>query len=383
MPKLDSPLLLTPDLKTKLWGRSKLDPLYPGFPEGESAPSPRRRTPPKTAARKAGSRDVRSPDTTEARIGEAWLTGDGATFRNGPVAELTLGEAARRWPAELLGDAANEQQFPVLAKFLFTDDWLSVQVHPDDEYARRHEKAPGKAEMWYFIDCGRQAQVALGLKPGTTREELAAACRERRSRELLQIFRPEKGEAAFLPPGTVHALGPGLVLFEAGENSDVTYRLDDYGRVDEKQRPRELHLERGLETVRAELPPYRNLPRLEFSTPFGARRFVMACPHFAVEEIVLETRATFTGSPARAEGLAVTVGEGRVETAAGWLGYRIGQTWLVPPGVLGFRLVPEEPTRLLRFYLPDLERDFRQPLIQLGVPPDTIRQVVLGDRAIG
>jgi mannose-6-phosphate isomerase len=383
MPKLDSPLLLTPDLKTKIWGRSNLDPLYPGVPEGESAPSPRHRGSPKMTDRKAGGRGTRSPDTAEARIGEAWLTGDGATFRNGPVAGLTLGEVARRWPAELLGEAASEQQFPVLAKFLFTDDWLSVQVHPDDEYARRHEKAPGKAEMWYFIDCDRQAHVALGLKPGTTREELAAACLEQRSRELLQIFRPEKGEAAFVPAGTVHALGPGLVLFEAGENSTVTYRLDDYGRLDEKQRPRELHLERGLETVRPEVPAYRNLPRLEFSTPFGARRYVMACPLFAVEEIVLESRATFTGSPARAEGLAAIAGEGRVETTAGWLGYRTGQTWLVPPAAPAFRLVPEEPTRLLRFYLPDLERDFRQPLIQLGVAPDTIRQVVFGDQGIG
>lgn len=379
MPKLDSPLLLTPDLKTKIWGRSQLDPLYPGFREGKPARSPSHCGSPKTTDRKARGRDARSPDTTEARIGEAWLTGDGATFRNGPVAELTLGEVARRWPAELLGEAANDQQFPVLAKFLFTDDWLSVQVHPDDEYARRHEKTPGKAEMYFFIDCGRQAQMALGLKPGTTREELAAACRERRSRELLQVFRPEKGEAAYLPPGTVHALGPGLVLFEAGENSTVTYRLDDYGRVDERHRPRGLHLERGLEVVRVELPSYRNLPRLEFSTPFGARRFVMACPRFAVEEIVLEARATFTGSPARAEGLTVTAGEGRVETAAGWLGYRMGQTWLVPPGAPDFRLVPEEPTRFLRFYVPDLQRDFRQPLIQLGVPPDTIRQVVFGD----
>ncbi len=368
MPGLDQPLLLAPDFKEKIWGREQLDPLY-GSNETDSDSSSRRSRRPAN----------RVPQPKARRIGEAWLTGDGARFMTGPVSGLKLAEVLARSRAELCGSRWTADYFPFLAKFLFTSDWLSMQVHPDDDYAAVHEKSRGKTEAWYVIKRDEDASIALGLGPGNTRAALESACRAGRSRDLAQCFRPKPGEGVFVPSGTLHALGPGLVIFELSETSDVTYRLDDYGRLDNRGRPRDLHLERGLETVRLDAPAYRDLARLEFEEPFGTRRYVVACRYFAIEVLVVEERHTFPPPPDRVEALAVIEGEGRVETACGWLAYAPGQTWLIPPGSVAYRLVPEEKSRFVRFYVPDLDRDFRQPLRKRGVAAEEIGKVVFRD----
>lgn len=364
MPALDQPLLLAPDFKEKIWGREQLDPLYHG-PGTDSHNQSTRSQP---------ARQARPP--ARRRIGEAWLTGGDAIFMTGPVAGLTLGEVFARSPAELCGRSWKADYFPFLAKFLFTSDWLSMQVHPDDDYALRHERSQGKTEAWYVITRNETAEIALGLRAGTTRAELESACRLGRSREISQSFRPKLSEAVFVPSGTLHALGPGLVIFELSETSDVTYRLDDYGRLDNRGRHRPLHLERGLATVHTEAPAYRDLPRLEIEEDFGGRRYAVACRYFAIEVLAVESRCTFAPPPDRVEMLAVIGGEGRVETSRGWLAYAPGQTWLIPPASEPYRLVPEEKSRLIRSYVPDLDRDFRQPLAKLGIQHELIRKVV-------
>ena len=365
MPELDQPLLLAPDLKEKIWGRERLDPLY----HSEDAEG-------SDASRRSRDSGKRAPQPKARRIGEAWLTGDGATFRTGPVSGLTLGEVFARSPGELCGSRWKADYFPFLAKFLFTSDWLSMQVHPDDGCALRHEKSRGKTEAWYIIERDENASIALGLVPGTTREALESACRLGRSREVAQSFRPKAAEGVFVPSGTLHALGPGLVLFELSETSDITYRLDDYGRLDHRGRPRDLHLGRGLESVRLDAPVYRDLPRVDFEEDFGSRRYVVACRYFALEVLAVDSLHKAQPPPGRVEALTVVAGEGRVETSRGWLAYVTGQTWLIPPGSEPYRLVPEETSRFIRFYVPDLDRDFRKPLVKRGVAPDVIRRLV-------
>jgi len=371
MPTLDTPLLLAPDFKEKIWGRENLEPLYPApdMDPGDRDPA--------AAAVSTESSSPGSANATFPQIGEAWLTGEQAMFLTGRVAGLTLGEVMNRWPMEICGRQCDA--FPLLAKVLFTSDWLSMQVHPADEYAARHEKSRGKTEAWYFIDCQRDAEIALGLPAETTRAALEAACREARSLEFANRFRPKPAEVVYVPAGTLHALGPGLVLFEVSETSDVTYRLDDYGRLDATGRPRQLHLERGLETTQLDAPTHRDLPKLEFQEPFGKRRYAVACRHFALEELGLREASKLEASKDRVECLAVISGAGRVEIEAGWLAYRPGQTWVVPAGSGAYRLVPEKPSRLLRFYVPEIERDFRQPLARRGVAPEMIRRVLFDD----
>jgi len=351
MPKLDAPLQLSPAFQPKIWGRRDLGPLY-------QRPGMFRRR------RRSEEGVALAPAIATAElIGEAWLTGDEARFMNGAVSGQTLGEVSRQYGPELHGKSWKGDRFPILAKFIYTSDWLSVQVHPDDAYAAVHDSGNvGKCEMWYILKADRGASFLLGLKPKTSIEALRAACEDGFSKKLLRLFHPETNEAVFVPPGTVHALGPGLVLFEAEQNSDLTYRLDDFGRLGLNGKPRPLHLEKGMEVARVDALAHRALPPVVLREPYGSRRLVVACRTFAVEELTLRRAASFAGSPERVEALAVAAGDGRVETGAGWLGYRTGETWLIPPATASYRMVPRVPTRLLKFYVPDLARDFVQPL---------------------
>jgi mannose-6-phosphate isomerase len=370
MATLDGPLQLSPVFKPKIWGRRDLGPIFdlsettprglPRYDRGHTRPRP--------------SSDQAPPETP---IGEVWLTDDESKFLNGLVAGMTLAQAAKAYGPELSGSRWSEPRFPILAKFLYTSDWLSVQVHPDDDYARLHDPgSAGKVEMWYVVERRKDAEILLGMNRGATKEMLRAVCAEGKGKELLHAFHPHAGEAIFVPPGTVHALGPGLVLFEVEQNSDLTYRLDDFGRRGLDGRPRPLHWDKAIEVIREDQTSLRNLPRLEFLEPFGKRRYVLACRHFAVEELMFNRAANLAGTPERVEILSLLDGNGRVETEAGWLGSKKGETWLVPPATRQYRLVPNEEIRLLKFYVPDLDRDFRQPLKRHRIAGAEIARVV-------
>jgi mannose-6-phosphate isomerase len=357
MPKLNAPLKLSPVLKPKIWGQRDLSPLYDGL------------------AYETGARPGSSVESEP--IGEAWRTGEESRFLSGPVAGMTLGEASEKFRTELHGSSWKGRRFPILAKFIFTNAWLSVQVHPDDRYAKAHESGSrGKCESWYIVQADPKAEVLLGLKPNTTLEMLRTACEKGASKQLFHRFHPKAREGVFVPPGTAHALGPGLVLFEAQENSDITYRLDDFGRLGLDGKPRPLHLEKGLAVTKPELPPHRNLPRVVLREPFGSRRFVVASRYFAVEEWTLRNTAHCKAVPERVETLAIIAGEGRVKTPSGWLGYRAGDAWMVPPGAGQYRLSPVEKTRLLKFYVPDLERDFRRLRASRGFKAGQVNKIL-------
>ncbi|MGH9397585.1 MAG: type I phosphomannose isomerase catalytic subunit [Terriglobia bacterium] len=362
MLKLNEPLQLSSVFKEKVWGRRDLTPLYPDH----------------WTTFRGDNVNIRYPrGKGKNLIGEVWLTDDEATFTNGPLAGMTLAQACRKHGRELCGEGAADGRFPILAKFLFTSQWLSVQVHPDDVYARKHEKGSrGKCEMWYIIETDPKAEMMLGLKPGVTSHALGEAIGKNDCSGILRRFTPRSGEAVFVPPGTVHALGPGLVLFEAEENSDITYRLDDFGRMGADGKPRPLHREKALAVSKPELPAWRDLPRLTLQEAYGRRRLVVACSYFAVEEIALQKTGNFAGVRSRVEAYAVISGEGRMETSDGWYAYRTGDIWLIPPATPAYRLVPESKSSLLKFYVPNIEEDFREPLAKAGTNSETVEKVL-------
>jgi mannose-6-phosphate isomerase len=181
----------------------------------------------------------------EEKIGEAWLTGDACKVSNGPFKGKSLTELTSRFGAELVGEASPDpNRFPLLMKFLFPHEHLSVQVHPDDAAAREVGEPWGKTECWYIAQSRPGAQIALGLKPGVTREQFAQSIHEQRAEELLNWVNVFPGEMIYVAGGTVHTLGPGSIIVETQQQSDTTYRLYDYGR------PRELHLQRGLDAIK-------------------------------------------------------------------------------------------------------------------------------------
>jgi mannose-6-phosphate isomerase len=149
-------------------------------------------------------------------LGEAWMTGNDCRFASGPFAGQKLGDAWPRMPAEWAGTLANRgSSFPLLLKFIFTEEKLSVQVHPSDDYADQHEKAAGgrgKTEMWYAMRARPGAEVMVGLKQGVTRENFERAIIDGTAEECLEHVPLRAGDAIFVPAGTVHTIGPGLVL---------------------------------------------------------------------------------------------------------------------------------------------------------------------------
>jgi mannose-6-phosphate isomerase len=360
MGKLDRPLQLEPVFKAKIWGRQDLSPLYE-----------------RTRIMVVPDASTSALTGNDWAVGEAWLTDDTSKFSQGPLSGMTLAEAVTRCGPELVGRNWPHPRFPLLAKHIFTSDWLSVQVHPDDNYARLHDSGSfGKCEMWYVVHADSTAGILLGLKPGVARETLRLAFEKGESKKLLNFFRTGVDEAIFLPPGTIHAMGPGLIMFEVEQNSDLTYRLDDFGRVGLDGKSRPLHLDKGLDVIRTALPLYRALPHFEFPEPFGSRRFVLANRYFALEELTVETPASFSGSPERVEVLTMLAGNGTLEAAGDRLLCQPGNTWIIPPATREYSCVPQGKTRWLKFYIPDLDEDFRQPLARRGLSSKEIDQIV-------
>ncbi len=183
---------------------------------------------------------------TKELVGEAWLTGPQCLVETGPFAGKTLSSIA----AELGGE------FPLLVKILFPAEKLSVQVHPDDAQARALGETRGKTECWYVLEAEPGAAVALGLKNGADAAVVTAAVSDGTMEALLEWVPVSVGDMLFVDPGTVHAIGPGVVLLETQQTSDVTYRLYDYGR------PRELHLEKGLQVMKAKTAAGKVAPRV-------------------------------------------------------------------------------------------------------------------------
>jgi mannose-6-phosphate isomerase len=275
---------------------------------------------------------------SDAAIGEAWLSGDQCIIEGGPLKGKTLDEAAAQLGKDLLGSLPGPH-FPLLVKILFPQDKLSVQVHPDDAHAARlGGTAQAKTECWYMLQTDLGATVALGLKPGTTvegvRESIAAGTLE----GLLEHVPVEAGEMVYVSAGTMHAIGPGVVILEIQQNSDTTYRLYDYGR------PRELHLERGLEVLKTATDAGKIAPK-----PISGGTELIAVPHFTVERYSLFSgERRFTAHAG--ECLIPLSGNGLVESAKGDVQLLPGEAVIVPASVGEYSV--QGSAELVRCYVP-------------------------------
>ena len=175
-------------------------------------------------------------------VGEAWLTSVDCAVEG--QSSATLGEVTREWPKEFGAEQPGE--FPLLMKFLFPREWLSVQVHPNDAEAQAIGQPRGKNECWYVLSAEPDAKLALGFREKMALEEIERAIHEGTLESKLKYVPVKAGDMVYVEAGTIHAIGPGMVVLETQQYSDTTYRLYDYGR------PRELHLKDGLAVTKAQ-----------------------------------------------------------------------------------------------------------------------------------
>ncbi|MCU1285288.1 MAG: mannose-6-phosphate isomerase [Acidobacteriales bacterium] len=319
MPEL-YPLLLLPEFRERVWGTRDLSLLYP-------------------------HKSARRPDGKfEEPIGEVWLTGDDCRVANGALAGQTLADLTARFGREFLGDAVTDSsRFPLLLKFLFPKEKLSVQVHPDDEGARAIGQPCGKTECWYVLAAEPGAQIALGLRPGVTREEVAAGIQETRLEPLMNWLELKPGEMIYVDAGTLHAIGPGAILLETQQNCDTTYRLYDYGRG------RELHIREGLGALK-ERTAAGKVTRVAGGN--GTQKLISA-PHFVVEKSVVREAKNFESSGKSVQVLVALDGCGVIEVD-GMLPVTIakGECAVVPAAVKQYRIQPQWALEVIRAMVP-------------------------------
>lgn len=315
------PLLMQPGFDPRPWGTEDLSPIYPNHKFSE-------------------------------KIGEAWLSGDECKVANGPLKGKSLTQLSEQYQRELVGGAARDpKRFPLLLKFLFPHEKLSVQVHPDDAQALRVGQPWGKTECWYVAHAKPGAQVGLGLKAGATAAQLEQAIHENRAEEVLHWMDVFTGDMIYVAGGTVHTLGPGSIIVETQQQSDTTYRLYDYGR------PRELHLKDGMAAVKEKVKSGKVLRPAPVQKGKNREAALIRAPYFVVD--MFEAKEHFELSTQDVSGqssvqiLVAVEGCGVIE-APGMEPVTLakGDAVVVPASVGNFGVRPQWAVEFLRASVP-------------------------------
>ena len=284
-------------------------------------------------------------------IGEAWIVSGNSRVAGGELDGVSLDELAHDAPLELLGRSSDGEGFPLLIKLLEATEWLSVQVHPDDALARELEGpgSRGKTEAWYVIDAAPGAELIVGLNEGVNMVELEAAANDSGILDLLARVPVAAHDTYFMPAGTMHAIGPGVLIYEVQQMSDITYRLYDWDRP--ASAGRELHVEQSLHVLRA-LGAHATARQQNRAAGASER---VACDYFVLEELALEGQ-TIARETAGESFHAVTAVNGIVQVAASGDVVQLGdrETALVPAATGRYSLAVETEATTLVASLPVL-----------------------------
>jgi mannose-6-phosphate isomerase len=342
---------LEPFFSPRIWGQRSLAPWYPD---------------------KANLKDP---------IGEAWLTAFDSRVSNGPFAGKTLREMWHALPLEWRGRRhASLAEFPVLVKFLFPDDNLSIQVHPGDAYAALHEQhagGRGKTEMWHMVRAEHGAEILFGLKPGVSRQDFLQALADHTVENLLLHVPVQTGETYFVAPGTQHAMGAGLVVCEVQEYSDLTYRVYDFGRVDPSGKPRELHIQKALDVTNFNGTRGGKIEPLALHSPDARKYLLAACEFFATERWDCNRTTPIESDPKEFQIFAILEGTGSFYDAEQAFPFRPGEAWFFPANLSTTLLRPDGKSSVLRVTVPDTAA-LRRQLRNQGFEDRAISHVVIG-----
>lgn len=285
-------------------------------------------------------------------VGESWETALDTIACNAPYGGESLAALVTQYGTDLIGARAQQVyglRFPLLAKFLDAQDKLSVQVHPDDTYAYAHESGSlGKTEAWYILAAEPGAEIVYGLERETSEDEVRHAIHETRLEDLLHRSIVQPGDMIFVPAGTIHAIGAGIVLYELQEYSDVTYRLYDYGRRQADGSLRELHVDAGLAVMRYQPPASE---RVRPVVAASGERVLVGCRYFVLEELLLDGPRAGAERSSSCQIVTLLAGECVISSAAGAVALGQGET-AVLPAAIGTHQLRGSSARLLRSYVP-------------------------------
>jgi len=273
---------------------------------------------------------------------------------------------------------ANQQDFPILLKFIFPRDKLSIQVHPGDAYAAAQKQAAGrrgKTEMWHVLSAEPGARVLLGLKPATTREHFLAALAANTLEELFLEYLVHAGDTFFVPAGTPHTISAGMILCEVQQYSDLTYRVYDYGRVDAHGHARELHIEKALDVMNFGVSRGGKVAPIALPGDSVGKTLLVACSYFATERWEFKATVQMPPSPDHFDLLVVLAGSGYFHGREAPLAYHRGECWFLPASLGELSLQPEQKTTILRTYVPEMA-SLRAELRRAGVSEAQLAQTV-------
>ena len=299
-----------------------------------------------------------APLPGDGPIGEAWVLSDRDDHRslvaNGPLKGQSLAQLLEHSPADMLGDRAPRfRRFPLLLKFLDAREMLSVQVHPSDtDKALLPAGESGKTEAWVVLEAGPESRIYAGLKPGATIENLRQALADGTVANRLACFTPKPGDGVFLPAGTVHTLGGDIVVFEVQQNSDVTFRLYDWGHVDANTgQPRALQVEQALACIDLAEHVAGPVAAVVESTAPVRRERLFQCEQFGLWR--LSGQSPFAvGVPGVLRVIVCIEGEGQIEHDGSTYPVATGEVWLLPAVVGECPFQPGGAVTLLEIALP-------------------------------
>ena len=267
---------------------------------------------------------------------------------SGENADTPLSDLIRD-PLVLGKNPACYPQFPLMIKWIDSQRPLSIQVHPDNEYAMEKEGDMGKTEMWYIIECEPDAYLYYGFEKAITPQEFADRIANDTLLDVVKKVPVKKGDVFFIPSGTLHAIGPGILLAEVQQSSNLTYRIYDYGRLDTDGKPRELHVEKAREVT--DLFPAKEAEPTPIPLSHPQDSLLSCCPYFAVVRQLIDEPRTYTADPNSFHALMCVEGEGSLHCSGETVPFPAGATLFVPANSECFSL--DGKMTVLDVFVPD------------------------------
>jgi len=297
------PLKFEPIFKPKIWGGQKLKEIF--------------------------NKDIPTDDA----IGESWeladLPEDKSTIQNGQFARQTLHALLEKYSLEITGNPDYQPPFPLLIKFLDTEALLSIQVHPDEKTCKKLGKGNPKTECWYIITAQPNAAIYKGLKKNVTEQQFSEAVKNSSVDKLLNKFPVQQDQCHFLPAGTPHSIGQGLLIAEIQTPSDTTYRLFDFNRIDKNGKKRQLHIEDALQSI--------NFNQSENDLPVTTVGRLVDCPYFKIDKGHQAENCELILSPDEMKVLLFLTGLGKIiSTEGASVDFKPGDCILIPAVYQGF-----------------------------------------------